>query len=1390
MHKTVSTRIGGVLLSAAVLASLLPAGALAAGPSFTDTQGHWAESAIARWGDYGVVTGLGNGTFAPDAELTRAEMAQVYVNLFKLTEKADISNFADIPAGAWYADAVSKCVAAGILNGTSNVTFSPLAPVTREQMFAAFGRALDLAPAETTNSTLYDLGQVSDWAQGTVNALLNAGYVTGTTGNTLLPLADIDRASVVALLDKSVAGYGSQPGSTVSVEGKGGLVLVVSGGVTVTGQVGDLVIAQSAAEGTVQLADAAVTGTVTLSAPSVKLNITGGSKVENLMVSAQAGDAEITVEKDASVNALTTEAQGTIVSGQGTVSRVEAAEGSGNVTVTTTGTAIENNSSSSVTTGKGEVKPGSTASTGGGSSSGGGSSGGGSGGITVGDLTISEAKTVTGGTYRNVTIASSVGDGTVTLENLTIQGTLTVNGGGSGTVNLIRCRLGGTVVLDKADGQPPRLNLTSTPVTAVEAVKPAILEADAASAITAVTARANVEVKGEQTAVAAITVPADAENEVTVTVTAGSVARVEARSETTVTGAAGSVASVMAGATVTVASEAVELVEVPENAAGSVDVSITGSAPIEVEINSSNGAAITADVTGSVTVSTSADSAPEHVTLDGQTVTHLHKWDDGTVTTPATCQQAGVKTYTCIAEGCTTPAVTKQEGIPMLPHTQVTDPAVSPTCTTTGKTEGAHCSVCGTVLVTPTEIAALGHDFTGPYLYDQEGHWHKCSRCEAVDTKAAHSWDSGVTAETITTYTCTVCGATKTETILPEGANTLKWTSAGIVGWDAVTDINWYKLKVLSGNDVVYTSLVKGNTNTTYNLYTCLNELSGDLDQTYDIQVWTCADFVQGQGYQELEKIGELKDAISLTVQGEPVGYTFEVTGEKSYNLHLNDGTPDGARIWSWENAEGVNRDARSNSGGNQMSYENETRYYAFENGDIICVRIMTDHSLTDDVWHVTMTPASTQTYTASSTPAAASVRWDSDTMHYNGTLRWDAVEGADRYLVSVYEGDTVGDTPALTRQPAEPSYNMHNSLMTLAGESDGTYSVKVDALQDDGTVIQEVGRLDGAISLTVSGTAPSYSITAESGQAFTINFAEGTPDGFRAMFWKNGNSSEYSVLSTLTGLTGTGTKSTPFAKGDTCHLRIFSSREVNSDCTVWSVTLTPTSTMPGPSVSQSVTAVPTNIHLEQTAYGLQLVVTPIPEAVRQYIQQLGIAYTINGTSYSRSWSPATVASTPIPNWDALTVGTNNISMTFTATPTTEAAAAGYTAGSTTFEMTINYQQSAAEDQPQNVTATFTNATDESDAVIEGMKKLTVTGLKANQAYQAAVRVGADGTVNYREFTTDENGTGVSEWYTTYAFTQCTLKEWVVTDVTGSSATITSCPYTGTIQLNSTMGTV
>ena len=127
-----------------------------------------------------------------------------------------------------------------------------------------------------------------------------------------------------------------------------------------------------------------------------------------------------------------------------------------------------------------------------------------------------------------------------------------------------------------------------------------------------------------------------------------------------------------------------------------------------------------------------------------------HKFGNWTTIKPATCTESGTQIRKC--ETC---GATESKSLSAKGHTEVVDKAIPATCTTDGKTEGSHCSVCGQTIKKQNIIPAIGH------IYDS-GKLVSSPTCTEVGTKI---------------YTCTICGAVKTETIEAKGHNySDEWT--------------------------------------------------------------------------------------------------------------------------------------------------------------------------------------------------------------------------------------------------------------------------------------------------------------------------------------------------------------------------------------------------------------------------------------------------------------------------------------------------------------------------------------------------------------------------------------------------------------------------------------
>lgn len=206
-----------------------------------------------------------------------------------------------------------------------------------------------------------------------------------------------------------------------------------------------------------------------------------------------------------------------------------------------------------------------------------------------------------------------------------------------------------------------------------------------------------------------------------------------------------------------------------------------------------------------------------------------HNWDEGKVTTPATCTTDGVKTYTCkvcsetktepikasghsltkveaVAATCTeggnneyytcsvckkvfkadktTETTVADETLAALGHKLTKTDAKAATCTEPGNSEYYTCGNCGkffsdadgkTEIVKDSwVIKALGHDFTGAWVNtDAAGHYHKCTRCDATDTVVKHTYSGKPCTDA---DNCTVCGYVKAPGVHAWGAAEYKWS--------------------------------------------------------------------------------------------------------------------------------------------------------------------------------------------------------------------------------------------------------------------------------------------------------------------------------------------------------------------------------------------------------------------------------------------------------------------------------------------------------------------------------------------------------------------------------------------------------------------------------------
>jgi hypothetical protein len=177
-----------------VLALAFPA----SGASYNDTSGHWAEETIETWAGKSLIAGYPGGLFNPNSYITRAEVAAI-LSRFDFTGLRPEKTFTDNAQSAWYYDEVRSASASGLIDGYPEGTFLPNANITRQEAFKIAATSLPKTNVDSVVLTYTDKESIADWASVYAKTLFSYNMLEGYPDGSIRGRQNITRAEFITL---------------------------------------------------------------------------------------------------------------------------------------------------------------------------------------------------------------------------------------------------------------------------------------------------------------------------------------------------------------------------------------------------------------------------------------------------------------------------------------------------------------------------------------------------------------------------------------------------------------------------------------------------------------------------------------------------------------------------------------------------------------------------------------------------------------------------------------------------------------------------------------------------------------------------------------------------------------------------------------------------------------------------------------------------------------------------------------------------------------------------------------------------------------------------------------------------------------------------------------
>ena len=166
----------------------------------------WSAPAVYQLAEAGVLGGYGDGSFRPTNQVTRAEFAKMLTMVLPNDKTVPTTprSFPDVKESAWYAQYVKTLAGRGIVNGFEDGTFRPNAQITRQDMATMIGRMVELyglnLPEKASPVSFKDAGAIATYAASAVSQMQRVGIINGFEDQTFRPKEHASREQTAQMI--------------------------------------------------------------------------------------------------------------------------------------------------------------------------------------------------------------------------------------------------------------------------------------------------------------------------------------------------------------------------------------------------------------------------------------------------------------------------------------------------------------------------------------------------------------------------------------------------------------------------------------------------------------------------------------------------------------------------------------------------------------------------------------------------------------------------------------------------------------------------------------------------------------------------------------------------------------------------------------------------------------------------------------------------------------------------------------------------------------------------------------------------------------------------------------------------------------------------------------